>query len=132
MRYPRINGLGVHGTIRTYASKQYNISGSVAPALKSRWEAETENNLRNLDALNGKVEFSARNHWCTKQSCYGRKMMQYLKHAKKALKLRMLNGCKKNRFCCSQKKYRISFQRMAGITPLLESAYTIQQRRKGS
>ena len=34
-----------------YASKQYDLSGSIAPALKSRWEEEIEQQLRDLDPL---------------------------------------------------------------------------------
>eukprot|EP00944_MAST-04C_sp_MAST-4C-sp1_P007211 g7211.t1 len=105
MRYPRINGLGVHGTIRTYASKQYNISGSVAPALKSRWEAETENNLRNLDALE-MARLNSRQGITGVQSkpVMGEKMMQYLKHAKKSTQTAHVKRLQKKSFLLQSKK----------------------------
>ena len=84
MRYPRINGLGVKGTIRTYASKQYDLSGSIAPALKSRWEEEIEQQLRDLDPLEmAKLDSKKQaNRNQKNKHVMGKKMMKHLKAAK--------------------------------------------------
>jgi hypothetical protein len=106
MLYPRINGLGVNGTIRTYASKQYDLSGSIAPALKFRWEEEMEHQLRDLDPLEMAKLDSHKQvyHNKNKKVSMGKKMMKHLKASKSKIQQAHVKRLQQKSFLIQSRK----------------------------